>query len=201
MAARDCARALEAHPPALIAIGASAGAVDALVRLLPLLPLRLAAPILLVVHLPPARENPLTAVLAAHCALPVEEADDKMPARTGSIYVAPSDYHLLIEPAGHMALSSDEPVNFSRPSIDVLFESAAYAYDRRVLGILLSGASADGAAGLALIRARGGLTWVQTPASASVAVMPEAALALAPHPVLDPEDMGRALAAWGRSHD
>lgn len=188
--------ALHRQAPRLITIGASAGAMNALGHLLPALPETLPAAVVLVVHVPPAPDSVLPAVLATHTILPVLEAEDKVVPAPGSIYVAPADYHLLIEQDGTLALSIDEPVLYSRPSIDVLLESAAYACPRRVLGILLSGASADGAAGLALLRARGSLTWVQAPASAAVAVMPQAALALAPHEALEPADMGGLLAAW-----
>ena len=117
--------------------------------------------------------------------------------RAGVIYIAPPDYHLLVEADGSLALSADEPVHFSRPSIHVLFQSAAHAFGKRALGILLSGASADGADGLAPIRARGGVTWVQRPESAAVPVMPEAALARAAHRSTDVGDMGRVLGEWG----
>ena len=113
------------------------------------------------------------------------------------MYFAPPDYHLLIEHDGTLALSVDEAVHYSRPSIDVLFESAAESRGDRVLGILLSGASRDGALGLASIREAGGHTWVQSPETAQVAVMPRAALELAPHVTLDPASMGRILADWG----
>jgi two-component system, chemotaxis family, protein-glutamate methylesterase/glutaminase len=201
MTTDDRLDALRRHDPAIIAIGASAGAIEALGRLLPPLPAAFPAPILVVVHVPPHPDNALPAALATHTALRVREAEDKLTPAAGSIYVAPADYHLLVERDGTLALSIDEPVLYSRPSIDVLLESAAYASPRRVLGILLSGASADGAAGLARLWARGGLTWVQEPASAAVPVMPRAALALAPHAVLDPGDMGRLLATWSSCHD
>lgn len=187
---------LRAHAPAAISVGASAGAVEALTSFLAELPRGVPAPILIVVHVPADRPSALPSLFAERCVLPVEEAEDKIVARPGSIYFAPPDYHLLLERDGTIALSQDEPVNFSRPSIDVLFESVAFAFGGHTLGLLLSGASADGAAGLALMRARGGLTWVQTPASALVATMPEAALAKAPHRVLEPRAMGRAVAEW-----
>jgi two-component system, chemotaxis family, protein-glutamate methylesterase/glutaminase len=187
---------LRAHPPTLIGIGASAGALEALALLLPELPPTLGAPVLIVVHLAPTRSSTLAQLLATYCTVRVCEAEDKCLTVPGTVYVAPPDYHLLVESDGSIALSADLPVNFSRPSIDVFFESVAYSFGPRALGILLSGANADGAAGLATLRARGGLTWVQTPATARVAVMPEAALGLAPHAVLDPKAMGQALAAW-----
>jgi two-component system chemotaxis response regulator CheB len=194
----DLARALRAQPPTLIAIGASAGAVDALGQLLPELPAMLGAPVLIVVHVPPDRRSALPELFAASCALTTLEAEDKTMPDPASVYFAPPDYHLLVERGGTLALSVDEPVHHSRPSIDVLFESVADAAGAGALGILLSGASRDGAEGLRRIRDVGGQTWVQTPESAQVAVMPRAALELAPHCTLDPRTMGRALAAWRR---
>jgi two-component system, chemotaxis family, protein-glutamate methylesterase/glutaminase len=190
------AAALGDRPPAVVVIGASAGAVDALLQLLPLLRPALPVPLLVVVHVPADRRNALPALFAQSSALTMCEAEDKMTPEPSTVYFAPPDYHLLIEADGSLALSVDEPVHYSRPAIDVLFESAAKAYGSRVLGILLSGASHDGAAGLAQIRDAGGHTWVQTPESAQVAVMPRAALALAPHATLDPASMGRVLAQW-----
>jgi two-component system, chemotaxis family, protein-glutamate methylesterase/glutaminase len=185
------------RPPAVIVIGGSAGALDALSLLLPALPETLPSAVVVVIHVPPERDNAIVQVLSTASRLPVCEAEDKMQVTTGAIYVAPADYHLLLESDGSLALSADEAVLFSRPSIDVLFQSAAHAFGERALGILLSGASADGAEGLAAIRARGGTTWVQQPESAAVAVMPAAALALAPHRSLDVRDMGQLLAELG----
>ena len=191
------AAALAERPPAVVVVGASAGAVDALLQLLPPLPLALPVPLLVVVHVPADRRNALPGLFAHNSALAMCEAEDKMTPEPSTVYFAPPDYHLLIEADGSLALSVDEPVHYSRPAIDVLFESAAKAYGPRVLGILLSGASRDGAEGLAQIRDAGGHTWVQTPESAQVSVMPRAALELAPHATLDPATMGRALADWG----
>ena len=190
------ARALREQPPTLIAIGASAGAVDALSQLLPELPATLGAPVLIVVHMPPGRRSALPELFSASCALATLEAEDKSMPDPGRVYFAPPDYHLLVERDGSLALSVDEPVHHSRPSIDVLFESVADALGGGALGILLSGASRDGADGLRRIRQAGGRTWVQAPETAQVAVMPQAALELAPHPTMDPRSMGRALAAW-----
>jgi two-component system, chemotaxis family, protein-glutamate methylesterase/glutaminase len=114
--------------------------------------------------------------LAALSALPVTEPSDKDPILPGQAYVAPADYHLLVE-SGSFALSTDERVQHSRPSIDVLFESAADAYGSRLIGVVLTGASEDGAAGLARVRERGGLTIVQDPETAQRRTMPEAAIA------------------------
>jgi two-component system chemotaxis response regulator CheB len=194
---RGLVDALRRHAPALIAVGGSAGALDALHEILPALPASLPAAVVIVLHVPPDGNGMMPAVLATGCALPVREAEDKMRIRSGAVYVAPPDYHLLLEARDSLALSMDRPVHYSRPSIDVLFESAAHAAGAGVLGVLLSGASVDGAKGLALIRERGGMTWVQAPETAAVSVMPQAALALAGHDELDAEEMARALAAWG----
>jgi two-component system chemotaxis response regulator CheB len=193
----DAVRQLTAADPAVVVIGASAGAVESLKAILPLFPRSLPAPVLIVVHVPPDRDSALPALLSSHCEMRVVEADDKLTAQPGVVYFAPPDYHLLVDRERTLSLSVDEPVHFSRPSIDVLFESAAYAFGERTVGLLLSGASADGAEGLAQIRRCGGLTWVQQPESATVATMPRAALALYPHPTLEPSEMGALLAAWG----
>lgn len=190
--------ALYTHDPRVLAIGASAGAVEALLELLPGLPAGLPATVLIVVHVPRDRSSALPSLFAPRCALPVLEAEDKIDADAGSVYFAPPGYHLLVERDGSLSLSSDEPVNLSRPSIDVLFESAAYGFGPRALGIVLSGANADGARGLACIREHGGLGWVQDPSTARIAFMPEAAIAACrPDAVLAPSAMADALARWG----
>lgn len=188
---------LRTHPPRVIAIGASAGAVEALTALLPRLPRTLPLFVVVVVHVPADRRSALPELFGQRCQMASREADDKLVPTPGTIYFAPPDYHLLVERDGTLALSVDEPVHHSRPSIDVLFDSVALAYGSEALGILLSGASHDGADGLAHVRAVGGHTWVQTPESAQMAVMPRAALARAPHLTADPATMGAALAAWG----
>jgi two-component system chemotaxis response regulator CheB len=196
----DIISALRKGRPELVAIGASAGALEALGALLPPLPVALPVPVVVVVHVPPDRPNVLSAHFASISALPVLEVEDKMPLKSGYLYVAPSDYHLLVERGLTAALSSDAPVCYSRPSIDVLFESVADACGPHALGILLSGANADGAQGLARMRNVGAMTWVQQPETAAMPVMPQAALDLAPHPTLPPDVMGRSLAAWGHRH-
>jgi two-component system chemotaxis response regulator CheB len=164
-----------------IVIGGSSGALDALAVVLPALPSDAAVPIAIVVHLPPTRPSHLAQVLGTRTSLPVREAEDKEPLAPGVVYVAPPNYHLLIERGGTFALSDDELLNFSRPSIDVLFESAAEAYGERLAAVVLSGANADGAGGLAAVKRAGGLTLVQAPDEAEVHVMPDAAIARA-HP-------------------
>lgn len=163
-----------------IAIGASAGALEALSVILPPLPADYRLPLFLVVHVPPDKESLLAEVLAAKCRLRVREAEDKIPIEAGTLYVAPPNYHLLVENDGCLSLSSDEEVLFSRPSIDVLFESAAEAYGPALGGIVLTGANEDGAAGLRAIAAAGGTAVVQQPALAAAAAMPRAALNACP---------------------
>src|SRR5450830_1651383 len=159
-----------------IVIGTSAGGVDALSALLPALPAGSAVSTLVVLHLPRERPSLLVDIFAPRCAQPVREAQDKEPLERGVIYFAPPDYHLLVDTGPQLALSADEPVNFSRPAIDVLFESAADYYGERVLGIILSGANQDGAAGLQAVRRAGGLAIVQLPAEAHTPFMPQLAL-------------------------
>lgn len=165
--------------PSAIVIGASAGAVEALLALLPGLPAD-SPPILVAVHVPPDRDNMLVPLLQARCALQIKEAEDKETARGGVVYFAPPDYHLLVEQTGDLALSSDEAVHYSRPSIDVLFESAADAWGPHLAGVILTGANDDGAAGLAAVARAGGLALVQDPTRAAAAAMPQAALAACP---------------------
>ena len=166
--------------PRAVAIGASAGAVQALLAILPALPASFPLPILVVVHVPPDRDNVLAPLLQAKCRLTVKEAEDKEPIAGGVIYFAPPDYHLLVERDETLALSSDEPVNYSRPSIDVLLESAADAYGPALIGIVLTGANHDGAAGLRAVLDAGGAAIVQDRAEAYATAMPDAALEACP---------------------
>jgi two-component system chemotaxis response regulator CheB len=149
-----------------------------------------------VIHVPAANDNLLVEVLKPRCALPVREAGDKEWISGGAVYVAPPGYHLLVERDRSFALSLDEPVNYSRPSVDVLFESAAYAYRERLLGIVLTGANADGSDGLTRIRAFGGRAWVQDPEGAVASTMPASAIERAgADRILSLSDMGAELAA------
>jgi two-component system chemotaxis response regulator CheB len=135
----------------------------------------------------------LPQLLGESSSAPVREASDKETIEPATIYLAPPDYHLLIED-GHFALATDARVQFARPSIDVLFETAAEVYGDRALGVILTGANADGAAGLRSIRERGGLTVVQDPATAERSAMPAAALAATPvDAVLPLEEIGPFL--------
>jgi two-component system, chemotaxis family, protein-glutamate methylesterase/glutaminase len=163
-----------------VAIGTSAGGIDALSVLLPALPPTLQAAVFVVIHLPRERRSLLVDVFQPTCAVPVREALDKDVVEPGTVYFAPPDYHLLIDRGPQLALSADDLVNFSRPSVDVLFESAADVYGDRLLGIILTGASHDGALGLDAVRRAGGRTVVQRPDTAQVPTMVESALQRGP---------------------
>lgn len=161
-----------------IVIGASTGGIDALGILLPALPAYLPVAVMIVVHIPPQRDSLLPALFQGRCTLPVSEADPREPIQPGHVYFAPPDYHLMVESDRTWALSQDAPVHYSRPSIDVLFETAAWSYGPRLLGILLTGANEDGARGMQAISEAGGTTWAQSPETALASVMPQSAIAL-----------------------
>lgn len=166
--------------PQAIVIGASAGALEALSVILPALPADFDLPVIVVVHIPPDKRSILAELFQAKCRINVVEAEDKEPIRCGTAYFAPPDYHLLVEDNKSLALSSDEPVLFSRPSIDVLFESAADAYGSGLIAIVLTGANQDGAVGLRAVVDAGGTAIVQTPKCAFASAMPLAAIAMCP---------------------
>ena len=166
--------------PRIVVIGASAGALQALSQILPALPADFPVPVLIVVHVPGDRRNMLAPLFQAKCRMVVREAEDKEPAMAGTIYFAPPDYHLLVEADGTLSLSSDEEVFYSRPSIDVLFESAADAYGPALAGIILTGANPDGAHGLRTIAKAGGIAIVENPEGAYAGTMPEEALKACP---------------------
>lgn len=181
----------------VVVIGGSAGSIDALSVLLPSLPATLRAAVVVVIHLPRERPSLLSQIFRPRCALPVREAQDKEPVEPGTVYFAPPDYHVLLDAGPTLALSVDDPVHFSRPSIDVLFESAADACGAKLLGILLSGANSDGAQGLAAVQAAGGSTLVQSPDSCTMPFMPEAALSrMQPAGVLPPDEMAALMLQW-----
>jgi len=175
----------------LICVGASWGGLDAVGQLLSDIPDAVELPIVVAQHRhftsPP---RGLAELLHLRTRRPVEDAEDKMAIEPSKVYLAPPDYHLLVQP-GSFALSTDAPVQYARPSIDVLFESAAHAYGAGVIGIVLTGANADGAAGLAVIKDRGGVAVIQDPAGAERRTMPDAAIAAtAADAVLPLEEIG-----------
>jgi two-component system, chemotaxis family, protein-glutamate methylesterase/glutaminase len=159
-----------------IVLGASAGGVQALSELLPALPAGAHVSVFVVLHLPRDRPSLLAEVFSHKCALAVREAQDKEPVAQGTVYFAPANYHLLIDEGPQLALSVDDLVNHSRPSIDVLFESAADIYRDRLLGVILTGANEDGAAGLEAVHDAGGVTVIQEPQTAQSSLMVLSAL-------------------------
>ncbi|HYP29932.1 MAG TPA: chemotaxis protein CheB [Blastocatellia bacterium] len=160
----------------LIVVGASLGGFHALEMLLGGLPPNFSLPVVIVQHRSSDSDDLLAVLLKRKTRLPVVEVEDKQAIMPGQVYIAPANYHLLVE-EGHFALSTEPPVEFARPSIDVLFESAAEAFRERVIGVLLTGSNRDGAQGMARIKECGGITLVQDPASAESGRMPEAAIA------------------------
>jgi two-component system chemotaxis response regulator CheB len=165
---------------ALVVIGTSLGGFNALATLLARLPAGLSTPIAVVQHRSAGMDGSLAALLGEQSALRILDAEDKMTLDAGQVYLAPPDYHLLIEGSGMLSLSTDPPVHYARPSIDVLFETAARVFGSRLLGIVMTGASSDGAQGLQAVAARGGEVIVQDPQTAECPVMPQAALAATP---------------------
>lgn len=178
----------------LICVGASWGGLDAVGRLLADLPVQVDQPVVIAQHRhSTSAPAGLADLLRLRVKRPVQDVEDKMPIERGHVYIAPPDYHLLVE-RGSFALSVDERVQYARPSIDVLFESASYAYGRGVIGIILTGANEDGAAGLAAVKQRGGVALVQDPHGAERRTMPDAAIAATvADAVLPLEEIGRFL--------
>ena len=182
-----------------IVIGGSAGAMTALATLLPYFPEEYPLPVIIVLHLHPRQDRYFLEHFDKLCVLRVKEANEKEDVQAGYVYFAPPNYHLLIESNRTFSLSIEEKVNFSRPSIDVLFESAANVYGPRLAAIILTGANNDGAEGLRLIKEKGGLAIVQDPQSAESSYMPGAALqAVQPDFVLGLAEIGRWLAEAGQ---
>lgn len=181
-------------PVEAVVIGTSAGGLAALSVLVDGLAATFRLPLLVVQHIPSGVPTQLAEIFQRKTDLHVKEADEKETVRGGTLYFAAPGYHLLVEQDASLSLSQDDSVHFSRPSIDVLFESAADAWGERVAGILLTGANEDGAAGLEAIHRAGGLTIVQDPDEAEVDSMPRAALQrFAPDYILPLRDIHRLL--------
>lgn len=161
---------------ALVAIGTSLGGLSALKTLLKCVPKDFPAAIAIVQHRHKESDQSLSAFLQQFTMLPVHEVEDKERIHPGNVYLAPANYHLLVEP-GYFSLSVDDPVSYARPSIDVLLESAADAYAKRAIGVLLTGANQDGVQGLSTLKTRGGMTIVQAPDTAESPILPNAAIA------------------------
>lgn len=161
----------------IVVVGTSLGGLTAVETLLAGLAADFPLPIVIAQHRSPQSGDGLRAILQRHSALHVGEANDKEAIQPGRVYLAPADYHLLVE-RSYFILSTDGVVSYARPSIDVLFESAADAYGGAVIGVILTGANRDGAQGLARVQAGGGTTIVQDPGTAECGIMPSAALSL-----------------------
>ncbi len=160
-----------------IVIGVSSGGMNAMKTMFPLLPKEFNIPIIIVQHISANSENLWIRLLNDKSNLEIKEADEKEKIEHGKIYIAPPNYHLLVEKNKTFSLSIDERVNFARPSIDVLFESAAEAYNNKLIGVILTGSNNDGTKGLKLIKEYGGLTIAQDPSTAESSFMPASAIA------------------------
>lgn len=159
-----------------VVIGGSAGSLEVLFKLLPLLRTDLALVIIIVLHRRSSGDSSLQELLSTKTTLPLSEVEDKDPIRSGNIYLAPSDYHLLIEKDFTFSLDYSEKINFSRPSLDVTFESAADVYGSSLAGIILSGANEDGTKGLQAIKNSDGTIIAQAPDTAQMSLMPQYAI-------------------------
>lgn len=163
-----------------VVIGSSAGGIKALSSVLSALPSEFPLPIIIVQHLHPNSDSYLARILEQKCGLKVKQADEKEKIEKGVVYLAPPNYHLLIEEDRTFSLSVEGHVNFARPSVDVLFESAVYAYRNQLIGIILTGANHDGSQGVKKIKRNGGYLIVQDPDTAEADAMPKAAIAATP---------------------
>jgi two-component system chemotaxis response regulator CheB len=167
---------MESRVVDLVIIGSSAGGIEALKLLLPQLPKGYRPSVVVIQHIGQQLHSSLSDFYGSICVLPVKEAEDKEPLAPGTIYFAPSGYHLLVESDHSFALSVDPPVHYVRPAVDVFMESAAPIFKDRLVGVILTGANADGAQGLKSILDYGGGGLVQDPATAQFPTMPKAAL-------------------------
>ena len=184
-----------------VVVGASAGGLGALTDILGSLPASYPLPIIVVQHRSNEQPTLLEEVLANKCQINIRQAEEKESILSGTVYFAPPDYHLLIEEDRTFSLSFDPPVNFSRPAIDVLFETAAVVYGRSLVAAILTGASSDGAEGIRAIRKAGGTTIAQSPHSAPYPTMPRAAIdtGCVDH-IFELHEITNALLALGEYH-
>lgn len=159
-----------------VTIGTSAGGLVALTAILSALPRNFPLPVIIVQHRSKEKPSLLEEVMSHKCLMPVKQANEKERIEAGIVYFAPPDYHLLIETDGSFSLSVEAPVNFSRPAIDILFETAAVAYKSRLLAIVLTGASKDGSQGIKIVKKMGGSTIAQDPSEAESPLMPQSAI-------------------------
>ena len=177
-----------------IVIGTSAGGLEALAKVLPALRKDLPVPIIIVLHISASSDSYLIDYLDGMTNIKVKEAEDKEFLKPSTIYFAPPDYHLLIEEDFSLSLSNSEKVNYSRPSIDVLFETATWAYKSSLIGVVMTGANGDGTDGLKFIKNAGGYTIVEDPKTAAFSRMPESAIENeAPDLIIKLEGIGKTL--------
>jgi two-component system chemotaxis response regulator CheB len=185
-----------------IAIGGSAGGIKALLRILAPLPASFQLPIIVTLHVPKERDSKLAEVFQHHVKMTVRQAQDKEWIKPGIVYFAGSGYHLSVEKNFSFSLSCEEPKSFARPSIDIMMQSAADTYGDSLIGIVLTGANHDGAAGLASITAAGGLSVVQDPKEAETSIMPQAAINFCqPDLILTLDEIHRLLATLENNYD
>lgn len=174
----------------VVIIGGSAGSLQALLQILPFIENAVSFAIVIVVHRKNSDEQTLEDLIALKSKIKVKEVEDKVPLKPGFIYIAPSNYHLLFEKDETLSLDTSEKINYSRPSIDVAFESAAEIYGSHLIGILLSGSNSDGTVGMKAVKEAGGITVVQNPLSAEMSFMPNnAILHVAPDFILKTEEI------------
>jgi two-component system chemotaxis response regulator CheB len=179
-----------AHTCEMLIIGGSAGSLDVLLEIFPELKTSISFPIVIVLHRKNTADLSLSELMSTRTIIPVKEIEDKEPIQNSVIYIAPADYHLLIEKTRQFALDDSEKVNFSRPSIDVIFESAAHVYGCALTCIVLSGANNDGTEGARVIKENGGLVVAQQPETAIVPFMPEFVIKnVQPHHVLNVKEL------------
>jgi len=177
-----------------VVIGGSSGSMEALQKIIPSLNRQLKIAVIVVYHIHPDSGDFMVKYLGQRSELAVRQPIDKEAIEPGVVYIAPPNYHLLVERNRSFALSIDEPVNYSRPSIDVLFQSAADTYTEKLVGIILSGANTDGSLGLKYLKDRGGLAIVQNPETAEMGTMPKGALSAASvDHILDPDGIASFL--------
>lgn len=174
----------------VLIIGGSAGSLELLMKVFPKLPLITTFSIVIVLHRKNTEDSLLEELFALKSVIPVKTVEDKVPLNPGYIYIAPSDYHLLFEKDQTLSLDGSEKINYSRPSIDVAFESAAEVYKNELTAILLSGANADGAEGLKAVKKEGGIVIVQNPQTAVMPFMPNSAInSIKPDYIMDADEM------------
>ncbi len=189
--------------PKIIIIGTSKGGGQALKTILSALPVEFPLPVVVVIHREKNSDNELSQLLQKVSSLIVVDAEDKQPILPGYVFLAPANYHLLIERTSaqcYFALSTTEPVNYARPSINMLFESAAEAYGNKVIGVILTGTMKDGTHGLTAVKKAGGMAIVQSPETCEASSMPEAAIVAAcVDKILPLEEIGLFLAKVGQA--